>query len=197
MKPMALATRLRKRWLEGETNVKVLLGEIKALGYNGRHSILTVLLADYPRLHEPVLPPAQKGVSYLSRQLSRFLGQCESDWPEADRDFLGELVSQNTAISQVRDLCLGFKVMMTDKKPDDLAQWCQEASASVGLSNFEKGLRQDYAAVQQAIGSVWSNGQTAGQVNRLKTLKRQVYGKASFALLCIRVLARNRTVPPN
>ena len=111
--------------------------------------------------------------------------------------FLSELVSQNAAISQVRDLCLGFKVMMKDKKPEDLAQWCQEASASVGLSNFEKGLRQDYAAAQQAIGSVWSNGQTEGQVNRLKTLKRQMYGKASFALLRIRVLARNRTVPPN
>ena len=78
---------LRKRWLEGETNVKVLLDEIKALGYNGGYSILTAFLADYPRLHEPVLPPAQKGVSYSSRQLSRFLGQCESDWPEADRAF--------------------------------------------------------------------------------------------------------------
>ncbi|GAB3788430.1 hypothetical protein GCM10028818_54970 [Spirosoma horti] len=82
------------------------------------------------------------------------------------------------------------------QKLDELAQWCQDASTSAGLSNFEKGLRQDYAAVQQAIGSIWSNGQTEGQVNRLKTLKRQMYGKASFDLLHIRVLARNRTGPP-
>ena len=188
---------LRKRWVEGETNVKVLLEEIKALGYNGEYSILTAFLADYPRLHDPVLPPAQKGLRYSSRQLSRFLGQCESDWPEADRAFLGQLIGQNEAIGQVHDLCLRFKGLMKDKKADDLAQWCQDASASAGLHNFEKGLRQDYAAVQQAIGSVWSNGQTEGQVNRLKTLKRQMYGKASFALLRIRVLARNRTVPPN
>ena len=86
---------------------------------------------------------------------------------------------------------------MKDKKADDLAQWCQDASTSAELSNFEKGLRQDYAAVQQAISSVWSNGQTEGQVNRFKTLKRQMYGKASFDLLRIRVLARNRTAPPN
>ncbi|WP_223834332.1 ISL3 family transposase [Spirosoma profusum] len=189
---------LRKRWLEGETNVKVLLEEIKAQGYNGEYTILTTFLADYPRLAQvPALPPAQKGVRYSSRQVSRFLGQPECDWPERERAFLGQLVGQNEAIRQVRDLSLRFKVMIKDKKPDDLAQWCQEASASAGLSNFVKGLRQDYAAVEQAIGSVWSNGQTEGQVNRLKTLKRQMYGKASFDLLRIRVLARTRTGPPN
>lgn len=59
-----------------------------------------------------------------------------------------------------------------------------------------KGLGQDYAAVEQAIGSIWRNGQTEGQVNRLKTLKWQMYGKASFDLLRIRVLARNRNGPP-
>lgn len=106
------------------------------------------------------------------------------------------MVGKNEAIGQVRDLCLGFKGMIKDKKSDELAQWCQDASASVGLSNFVKGLRQDYASVEQAIGSMWSNGQTEGQVNRLKTLKRQIYGKASFDLLRIRVLARNRTGPP-
>jgi transposase len=188
---------LRKRWVEGETNVKVLLEEIKAQGYNGEYTTLTTFLADYPRLvQEPALPPAQKGVCYSSRQVSRLLGLPECDWPEKERLFLRYLVSQNEAIGQVRDLCLRFKVMMKDKKPDELVQWCQDASASSGLSNFVKGLRQDYAAVEQAIGSIWSNGQTEGQVNRLKTLKRQMYGKANFDLLRIRVLARNRTVPP-
>ena len=88
-------------------------------------------------------------------------------------------------------------MMMNDKKPVDLAQWCQDASASAELSNFVKGLGQDYAAVQQAIGALWSNGQTEGQVKRLKTQKRQMYGKASFDLLRIRVLARNETGPPD
>ena len=195
---MAPATRLRKRWVEGETNVKVLLEEIKAQGYNGKYTILTTFLADCPPLvQEAALPPAQKGTRYFSRQISRFLGQPECDWLERDRNFLGQLVGQNEVIGQVRDLCLRFKVMINDKKPNELAQWCQDASACAGLSNFVKGLRQDYAAVEQAIGSVWSNGQTEGQVNRLKTLKRQMYGKASFDLLRIRVLARNRTVPPN
>ena len=188
---------LRKRWVEGETNVKILLEEIKAQGYNGEYTILTAFLADYPRfVQEPALPPAQKGTRYSSRQVSRLLGQPECDWPERDQGFLSHLVSHNEAISQVRDLCLRFKSMMRQKQPEDLAQWCEDGSQSVGLSNFVRGLRQDYAAVEEAIGSKWSNGQTEGQVNRLKTLKRQMYGKASFDLLRIRVLARNWTGPP-
>ena len=65
-----------------------------------------------------------------------------------------------------------------------------EASA-IQLSDFEnfvKGLRRDEAAVRAAASSEWSNGQTEGQVNRLKMLKRQMYGRANFDLLRLRVL---------
>ena len=48
---------------------------------------------------------------------------------------------------------------------------------------FAKGLRQDLAAVRNAVTMEWSNGQTEGQVNRLKMLKRQMYGRANFDLL--------------
>ncbi|GAB3788427.1 hypothetical protein GCM10028818_54960 [Spirosoma horti] len=109
-------TYLRKRWVEGETNVKVVLEEIKAQGYNGEYTILTTFLTDYPRLvQEPALLPAQKGVRYSGRQVSRLLGQPECDWPEREWAFWGQLVGQNEAIRQVRDLCLRFKGMMTDK----------------------------------------------------------------------------------
>ncbi|MBI3460498.1 transposase, partial [Candidatus Acetothermia bacterium] len=50
------------------------------------------------------------------------------------------------------------------------------------------GLRQDYRAVRAAVRLEWSNGQTEGQVNRLKLLKRQMYGRAKFDLLRLRFL---------
>ncbi|MFD2937418.1 ISL3 family transposase [Spirosoma flavum] len=188
---------LRKRWLEGETSVTVLFEEIKAQGYNGGYTILTTFLADYPRLiQESALPPAQKGFSYSSRRLSRLLGQDESDWPKTDRPFLDCLLNQNASISQVRQLILRFKAMMKAKLADGLAGWCVKAGALSALNGFVRGLRQDYAAVKQAFCSAWSNGQTEGQVNRLKTIKRAMYGKASFELLRLRVLARNWTAPP-
>lgn len=189
---------LRKRWLEGETCITVLFEEIKAQGYNGGYTILTTFLADYPRLvQEPALPPAQKGISYSSRRLSRLLSQEKSEWSEQDRSFLESLLNQNELISQVHQLSLGFRAIMKTKQADSLRNWCVEASEVVGLSGFVRGIRQDYAAVEEAMHSEWSNGQTEGQVNRLKTIKRAMYGKANFELLRLRVLARNWTAPPN
>ena len=45
----------------------------------------------------------------------------------------------------------------------------------------------DIQAVQNAVIETWSNGQTEGQINRLKMLKRAMYGRASVALLCARM----------
>ena len=56
------------------------------------------------------------------------------------------------------------------------------------LRGFVQGLRRDYAAVKAALTVEWSNGQTEGQVNRLKLIKRQMYGRANFDLLRLRVL---------
>lgn len=58
------------------------------------------------------------------------------------------------------------------------------------LAGLARGLRQDEAAVKAALSSEWSNGQVEGQVNRLKFLKRSMYGSAGFDLLKARVLHR-------
>ena len=73
-----------------------------------------------------------------------------------------------------------------------LASWVRVATAAgiPELASFAAGLRRDWAAVQAALTSPWSNGQTEGQVSRLKLLKRQMFGRASFDLLRKRVLAR-------
>ncbi len=56
------------------------------------------------------------------------------------------------------------------------------------LQNFAIRIEQDYAAVRAAFETEWSNGQNEGQINRLKLLKRQMYGRANFDLLRQRVL---------
>jgi transposase len=60
------------------------------------------------------------------------------------------------------------------------------------MRQFAEGLCQDLAAVRNAVTSPWSNGQTEGQVNRLKMLKRQMYGRANFDLLRARVFPMAR-----
>lgn len=74
-----------------------------------------------------------------------------------------------------------------------LAEWLPKAEQSSGaeMRGFALGIRQDELAVSAVMTEVWSNGQVEGQVNRLKTIKRQMYGKAGFELLRRRVLHAN------
>ncbi len=58
----------------------------------------------------------------------------------------------------------------------------------LALQNFAAGLQQDVASIEAALTTGWSNGQTEGYVNKLKLLKRQMYGRAKFDLLRRRLL---------
>ena len=185
---------LRRRWLEGQTNVKELLAEIKVFGYNGSYTILATFLSAYPRSEvEPALPPARKGANFSPRRISRLLNQPPSEWSADEASFLAHLLRENESIRQVHELSDQFRQLMKEKSAEGLARWCEDAEKVSAYTGFVRGLRQDYAAVEQAFVSEWSNGQTEGQVNRLKMLKRQGYGRAGFDLLRRRVLFRNCT----
>jgi transposase len=68
--------------------------------------------------------------------------------------------------------------------------WLTRATTSEipELDRFARGLTDDRAAVEAGLSQKWSNGQTEGQVNKFKLLKRQMYGRANFDLLRRRVL---------
>ncbi len=73
---------------------------------------------------------------------------------------------------------------------EQLDIWLSKAKLSslVDLRNFAAGLELDKVAVRAGLSEKWSNGQTEGQVNRLKLKKREMYGRAKFDLLQRRVL---------
>ena len=68
--------------------------------------------------------------------------------------------------------------------------WLIDARASgiYAMQRFAKAIRQDLEAVRNAMSEPWSNGQTEGQINRLKTLKRAMYGRAGVELLRARMM---------
>ena len=78
-----------------------------------------------------------------------------------------------------------FAGLVRGRKPELFDPWLQRAqdSAVPALQRFAKRLSSDYDAVRAAVTLAWSNGQVEGQINRLKTIKRQMYGKASLDLL--------------
>jgi transposase len=160
------------------------------LGYNGSYTILMKCLANFPpTVDGQTLPAADKRNTYSNRSLSIAFCQPEKDWDPKKRPLLHKLLEKSPVLQQARELSLEFKSLMEQKKGQGLENWCQQASQFPAFAGFVRGIRQDFQAVQQAFSSSWSNGQAEGQVNRLKTIKRQMYGRAGFDLLRLRVLA--------
>ena len=106
---------------------------------------------------------------------------------DADRRFVAALLERSPAIATAVDLVSRFVTMVKDQVADALDGWLREAEASA-LAPFAAGLRRDEDAVRAALTEPWSNGQVEGQVNRLKVIKREMYGRAGFDLLRCRVL---------
>ncbi len=79
---------------------------------------------------------------------------------------------------------------MRQGEPERLDPWLQRAQSGAvpTLRRFTELLAADYAAVRAAVTLDWSNGPVEGQINRLKTIKRQMYGRASLDLLGRRFL---------
>ncbi len=107
-----------------------------------------------------------------------------------DRALLADLRRHAPELDEAVVLAEEFTGLIREHAPDRLDPWLKRARDSTiqQLQSFAKRLGSDYAAVQAAVALAWSNGQTEGQVNRLKTLKRQMYGRANLDLLSRRFL---------
>jgi transposase len=83
-----------------------------------------------------------------------------------------------------------FRGVFQGKDSDKLGVWLKDAQQSgiYAMQRCARTLRRDSDAVKNAIIEGWSNDQTAGQINRLKTLKRAMYGRAGAELLRARML---------
>lgn len=88
----------------------------------------------------------------------------------------------------VRDLVDRFHQLIRKRDLAGLDRWIEDAAASP-VASFVKGVVNDKAAIAAAIEKPWSNGQTEGQITKLKLVKRQMYGRAKLDLLRARLLA--------
>jgi transposase len=188
--------RLEQRWAEGCTEVKQLWQELQDHGYRGSYKsvwmftrgwqVPTVLAAPAPAAAPtpPVRTPRQ-AMWLLTRKVDTL-----DDEEQAYRERLCELCPD---VAMAERLVQAFQLMLRERRVEQLDSWLDQAQASGvrELRRFALGLRQDYAAVRAAFEYEWSQGQTEGQVNRLKQIKRQMYGRAKFDLLRLRVLHRS------
>jgi len=122
----------------------------------------------------------------ISRVIARLL-TTERDCNSAEALRIKVAVeTASPALVAARNLLDRFRAMIAAKKPGDLDPWVAEAAGSE-LASFASGIEADGAAVRAAIVQTWSNGQTEGQVTKLKLVKRQMYGRGKLDLLRARL----------
>lgn len=131
-----------------------------------------------PRLR---LPSAREAAWMLLRP---------DDLTDEEKPVVESLRRLSPEVGRAQELALGFVEVIKERRADDLRGWLVEAQRSgvPELAAFANGLTSDLQAVRAALKYEWSNGQTEGQVHRLKLTKRQMYGRGKLDLLRARVL---------
>ena len=159
--------------------------EIKQRGYNGGRTSAFVHLHEYVNKAPRFTPPRLPDIFYLPSKVPFLLLRSKQQLTSSEQKLVTNLCRKCPQIKIAYGLAAQFKGMMENKRGCHLQSWIAQAVASgiAELSSFAKGLLSDIDAVKNAFTLPWSNGQVEGQINKLKTVKRQMYGRASFATL--------------
>jgi hypothetical protein len=203
---------LARRWAEGVTAVKGLLVEINRRGYTGSHSHLARFLAPWrkampvitmtpansssPPETEVAIPPRMAALDPMtSRRISSLTAAALCVKPRGamtPRQIVNVdlLKATSEEFTTMRGLAMRFAGLLRGGDIGKLDVWLHDARhcGLHAMRSFVRKLRQDIDAVRNAILEPWSNGQVEGQINRLKTLKRAMYGRASVELLRARMM---------
>lgn len=184
---------LHKRWQEGCRNVKGLFVEIQQNGFTGSYASVWRLInrsfdVDVPcgsaRLSELITPRLS------ANQAAWLLIRRTEELDEKQKALQQSLLDVSHVATQAYPLAQGFRQLINERQVDALDPWLSQAKNSgiPELRRFATSLQSDYQVVRNALLYPWSNGQVEGQVNRLKLIKRQMYGRAGFELLRKKVL---------
>ncbi len=187
---------LESRFQAGGSNAHQLWREIKEQGYPGSKSQVSKWMAwrrHRPEEAVPAVTDVRSPVVLLpsAKALRRLLLK-QPDTLSAQEVWLLERLCAIPEIITVTTLATDFQEMVRHRQSDRLDDWlarCHESRLGA-FARFADSLTQDYSAVEAALATHWSNGQTEGRINRLKLLKRQTYGRAKLDLLRQCVLYR-------
>ena len=172
---------LHQRWNAGCTNMLQLHAEIKAAGYRGSYAIVRNYLQPFRALGTappaaPAPPKARHVASWILRDPAT-LGQDE-------QAKLKNVRARCPHLDALADHVTEFAKILTGLHGDRLDSWIAavEADDQPNLHSFTTGLKQDHAAVLNGLTLPHSSGAVEGNVNRIKMIKRQMYGRASFGV---------------
>ncbi|MGW0275750.1 transposase [Streptomyces sp. NPDC003006] len=180
---------LAARWAEtgGRVTVLALFREITARGFRGHYStICDWIRRDLPQREGLTLAPPPPSV----RQVTGWLTRHPATLTEEEKLHRKAVLDRIPELASAAELTSSFAEMLTTLDGLRLPEWITEAMTVglPGISTFAAGLESDFAAVTAGLTTDWNSGPVEGTVNRIKMLKRQMFGRAGFPLLRKRVL---------
>ena len=186
---------LRQLWDQGCQNGKQLFAEMRQHGYIGSYTGLLRLLAEWRPEKTAVVQPINStpkvvAMRHVSPQEAAALLSKPRTMLNERQTKIVEVLKRTRDFAMMRHLVLSFRSILRRGKVAGLKRWLERAKATgiTSMNRFVRQLKKDWPAVEHAVANVWSNGPTEGHINRLKTLKRQMYGRAGFELLRSRML---------
>jgi len=191
---------LRRLWDSGIHKATELYERIRAQGFQGSSSGVTRYVAHWrdPRQRMHVSGPRPKPrstkatpIRISSNRLSWLLLKPEIDHDADEKRVIEELLATCAHVRIGTNLAKQFKTALASHQPKELWVWTQQVTQDgvpEELQAFAEGLIRDKKSVEAAVSMKWSNGRAEGHVNRIKLIKRKMYGRANFDLLRIRVL---------
>jgi transposase len=189
---------LQERWEAGCRNAKQLWRDLRMHGFSGGYTTVS----DYLRAWRPprgrgagahrrgALPPAAASTTYTARQTLWLLLRPSADLTPDEQAYLTRLYHLCPHVYLAQALAQDFRTLLREHDVDGLYAWLRGAEICpiAELRRVAKGMWLDRHAIEAAVTLEWSNGQVEGRVNKLKVLKRSMYGRAKFDLLRQRVL---------
>jgi transposase len=184
---------IRTRFDEGCKNGVQLHREIIEMGYPGSRSQVAALIAPLRREEnggKRPRTPSAAGEPLKPRKASMLLLRREERRSESESAALTRLAKVHEEIAATVGFTERFTKIVRERRSGELGQWLSDAEASGirEIRQFARGVRQDEAAVEAGCTLPYSNGQTEGQITKLKAIKRSMYGRAKFDLLRRRAL---------
>ncbi len=192
--------RLERDWAGGCRNGAELWRRLRADGFRGSLRVVGEWATRQRRAAQAM--PSGPGKSPPARRIARLMTLGRDHLSKADAVLVARIEAAIPALAAARKLTERFTDMVHNARETALAAWLDAAEDSL-IASFARGLRSDRAAVaftglarrhrrhgpRSPLREPWSNRQTEGQINRLKTLKRQMYGRANIDLLKARLIA--------
>ncbi len=176
---------LDAQWDAGGRNASALWRTMRRNGFRGSLRVVSEWATRRRRAEKADASSLARVPS--ARTIARLMTTGRDHLTKAETVTIAAIENGVPALVEAREIVADFHAMIRSRRAEPLASWIESASQSL-VASLANGVRRDEAAVRAAILSVWSNGQTEGQITRLKLVKRQMYGRGKIDLLQARLI---------